>query len=470
MRNTLLPRLAVRGLYGNRRHYLPFLLTASFIVMVYFIVAAFSWNESFGQNIPDGNNIRMLMGVGYVLLPVIIVPFLMYINSFLIKGRSRELALYAVLGLGRRHIAGILLIEAALCLSFCLLLGVGAGALLCPLVLDGLLAALGLHVDMAWSLSAAPVLATVKLFAFCFLVLLVMNVWRAARTQPASLLREQKQGEKPLRGKSVVALLGAACLGGGYYLAVTTSLETFSLNSFMLALLLVIFGTYGLFTAGSVQVLGVMRRSPRFYADPSRFVVVSGLQHRMRKNAAGLVNICLFGSAALFTLCCSACVLFGQEDAFAALGKVLAEGHIGLNTAGLTREAIAMEFTTLAFLGVFFVLVFLACTALVLYYKQLAEGMEDAGRFRILRAVGLSDEMTVRTARKQLRIVFLLPLGTALLHIGFASPILAVFMQILAINNPAVILGGIGLSMLFFCAVYGACYLLTSRAYLRTIA
>ncbi|MDY3618645.1 FtsX-like permease family protein [Agathobaculum sp.] len=470
MRNLLLPRLALRGLYGNRRLYLPFVLATSFMTMVYFIIAAFVWNDSFGQNIPDGDNIRILMGVGYYLMPIVVVPFLVYVYSYLLKGRSRELALYTVLGLERRHIAGVLLIENLICFSLCLLLGVGAGAVLCPLVIDGLLAALHVRVDIAWALSAAPIAATVKVLAAAFLILLLLGVWRVLRTQPASLLHGQQQGEKPLRAKPLLALLGVLCLAGGYSIALTTNVRTFTVHGFFLALLLVILGTYGVFTAGSAQILGRLRKGGRFYADPSRFIIVSGLQHRMRKNAAGLTNICLFSSASLFTLCCSMCVLLGQGDAAAMLGKALAEGQIGLNTANLTMQELIMEFTTLAFLGVFFVLVFLACTALVLHYKQLAEGMEDAGRFGILRAVGLSDEMSASTAKKQLRAVFLLPLGTALVHIAFAAPILGTFMNVLAITDQAVLFSGIALSMLVFCAVYAACYLLTSRAYLRTIA
>ncbi len=468
MRNALLFRLAARGLHANRRLYLPFWLSSGFIALVYYIIAAFSASADFAASIPNGGNICMLMGVGYYLLPVVIVPFLVYVNSFLLKGRSRELALYAILGLQKRHVAAVLLLECLAGLFVCLFCGIGAGMLLCPLVFRSLLAVLGASGGV-WHVSPFPALATVKLFSCCFALLLAMNVWRAARTSPASLLREQKQGEKPMHARLPAALAGLVCLGWGYRLALTTSLQTFTLNSFMLALLLVILGTYFLFASGSVYVLERMRRGRRFYADPSRFVIISGLQHRMRKNAAGLTNICLFASATLFTLCCSVCVLLGQGDAIARLGQALTEGQIGLNTADLTSQEVIMEFTALAFLGLFFVLVFLACTALVLYYKQFAEGLDDAPRFRILRAVGLSDELTVRTARRQLRVVFLLPLGAALLHIAAASPILATLLNILAIDDPVIIFGGIGASMLCFCAVYAVCYRAASRTYLKML-
>lgn len=235
------------------------------------------------------------------------------------------------------------------------------------------------------------------------------------------------------------------CLIAAYLLSATSG-SSATLTSFMLALLLVILGTYGVFTGVSAEVLRRLRKGARFYEDASEFVVVSGLQHRMRKNAAGLTNICLFSCAALFTLCCSFSVLFGQDAVIARVGQALAEGQIGLNTAAVDAQEISLMFTTLAFLGVFFVLVFLACTALVLYYRQLAEGTEDAGRFRILRAVGLSNEMTRRTARQQLRVVFLLPLGGTLLHIAFAFPFFATFMGLISINAPSVLIGQRGRS------------------------
>lgn len=469
MRNALLPRLALRGLYGSRRLYLPFVLATGFMAMVYFVIAAFVYNESFAQSIPNGGNIQLLMSVGYFLMPVVLVPFLVYIYSYLLKNRSRELALYAILGLGRRHIAFILLIENALCFAACMLLGIGAGLLFCPLVFSGLLAALSQPAGLVWTLSAAPVLGVVKVFAVCFAVLVAMGVWRAAHTQPASLLREQMQGEKPMRSRAVAAVLGAGCLIAAYTLSAASGSNA-TLTSFMLALLLVILGTYGVFTGVSAEVLRRLRKGPRFFADASEFVVVSGLQHRLRKNAAGLTNICLFSCAALFTLCCSFSVLLGQDAVISRAGQALAEGQAGLNTASVDAGKISLMFTTLAFLGVFFVLVFLACTALVLYYKQLAECTEDAGRFRILRAVGLSDEMAARTARRQLGVMFLLPLGGTLVHIAFAFPFFATFMGLISIDAPAVLLGSVAAAMLVFCVFYLFCYRMTARAYLRRIA
>lgn len=469
MRNALLPRLALRGLYGSRRLYLPFVLATGFMAMVYFVIAAFVYNESFAQSIPNGGNILLLMSVGYFLMPVVLVPFLVYIYSYLLKNRSRELALYAILGLGRRHIAFILLIENALCFAACMLLGIGAGLLFCPLVFSGLLAALSQPAGLVWTLSAAPVLGVVKVFAVCFAVLVAMGVWRAAHTQPASLLREQMQGEKPMRSRAVAAVLGAGCLIAAYLLSAASG-SSATLTSFMLALLLVILGTYGVFTGVSAEVLRRLRKGPRFFADASEFVVVSGLQHRLRKNAAGLTNICLFSCAALFTLCCSFSVLLGQDAVISRAGQALAEGQAGLNTASVDAGEISLMFTTLAFLGVFFVLVFLACTALVLYYKQLAECTEDAGRFRILRAVGLSDEMAARTARRQLGVMFLLPLGGTLVHIAFAFPFFATFMGLISIDAPAVLLGSVAAAMLVFCVFYLFCYRMTARAYLRRIA
>lgn len=469
MRNALLPRLALRGLYGSRRLYLPFVLATGFMAMVYFVIAAFVYNESFAQSIPNGGNIQLLMSVGYFLMPVVLVPFLVYIYSYLLKNRSRELAMYAILGLGRRHIAFILLIENALCFAACMLLGIGAGLLFCPLVFSGLLAALSQPAGLVWTLSAAPVLGVVKVFAVCFAVLVAMGVWRAAHTQPASLLREQMQGEKPMRSRAVAAVLGAGCLIAAYTLSAASG-SSATLTSFMLALLLVILGTYGVFTGVSAEVLRRLRKGPRFFADASEFVVVSGLQHRLRKNAAGLTNICLFSCAALFTLCCSFSVLLGQDAVISRAGQALAEGQAGLNTASVDAGKISLMFTTLAFLGVFFVLVFLACTALVLYYKQLAECTEDAGRFRILRAVGLSDEMAARTARRQLGVMFLLPLGGTLVHIAFAFPFFATFMGLISIDAPAVLLGSVAAAMLVFCVFYLFCYRMTARAYLRRIA
>lgn len=76
---------------------------------------------------------------------------------------------------------------------------------------------------------------------------------------------------------------------------------------------------------------------------------------------------------------------------------------------------------SLLFVGLFFVALFLITTVLIIYYKQITEGYEDRQRFRIMRQVGLSDAEVRTSIRRQVQMVFFLPIIVALVHIAFLS-------------------------------------------------
>ena len=96
-----------------------------------------------------------------------------------------------------------------------------------------------------------------------------------------------------------MALLGFICLGSGYYIAVTTESPVTALGMFFAAVLLVMAGTYLLFTAGSIAVLKMMRWKKSFYYKTKNFTSVSGMLYRMKQNAMGLASICILSTGVL---------------------------------------------------------------------------------------------------------------------------------------------------------------------------
>ncbi len=469
MRKGLYLRLAFQNLSKNAILYLPFLVASSLMVFVYYTVSFFATAETFGHNIPYGNYLQGLMGVGMYVMPVICAPFLWYINSFLMKRRKRELGLYGFLGMERRHVARIMLWEALLCLGASLAAGLLAGAALGRLLYLLLLNLLGAPVDMSYRLSWTPVAHTVRLFAVIFAACLLFNLFRVSVVTPASLLQEPQKGEKDSPLVPLVAVLGVFCLGGGYYLSLTARLDGMLLMVFLLAVILVIAGTYGVFTAGSSFLLKALRRRKSFYYRPCNFVTLSGMIHRMRKNAAGLVNICIFGTMVLVAMSCVAAVWAGYGQVMALLRDPPKLEGVGLDLTSLPPEVIITEFGTLIFLGLFFSIVFFGCTVLVMYYKQVTEGYEDRARFLVMRQVGMDEALSRSTVRRQILLVFFLPLAGALVHMAFAVPILIKLLGILRIDDLGLILTAFGLTALAFGAVYVLAYLITARAYSKLI-
>ncbi len=239
--------------------------------------------------------------------------------------------------------------------------------------------------------------------------------------------------------------------------------------AFFLASLLVALGTYGVFIFGSIYVLKALRSNKGFYYQPQNFVTLSGMLHRMRKNGAGLANICLFGTMTLVTLCCTLTVAFGQGEVMALLGSANRQGVISLDLEHIAPEELTIFFGTLAFLGLFFGTAFLLCTVLVMYYKQITEGHEDREGFLVMQRVGMSVGMVRSTVRRQVLLVFSLPLLGALLHLCFAVPVLIRLFDVLCVSSRTVLLGA-GCAVLVFAGLYLGVYLATAKVYYKLVA
>src|SRR5699024_4905378 len=119
------------------------------------------------------------------------------------------------------------------------------------------------------------------------------NATHVQRARPVELLRSTQTGEREPRASWLLTLLGIVCLGGGYFIAVTVGDPLNALLLFFVAVLLVIAGTFCLFTSGSIALLKLLRKNKRYYYQPRHFISVSGLMYRMKQNAAGLASICI---------------------------------------------------------------------------------------------------------------------------------------------------------------------------------
>ena len=103
-------------------------------------------------------------------------------------------------------------------------------------------------------------------------------------------------------------------MGAGYVIANTTDSPLEALSLFFLAVLLVIIGTYLLFTAVSIAVLKLLRKNKKYYYKPEHFASVSGMLYRMKQNAAGLANICILSTMVLVMVPVSVCLYSGIKN------------------------------------------------------------------------------------------------------------------------------------------------------------
>lgn len=656
MARGLYCKLALRNLKNNRRVTLPYLLSAAGTILMFYAICALSLGIVDEDAMYGGTSVATMLSWGKFVIGLFAVLFLFYTNSFMMKRRKKELGLYNILGMEKRHIARVLVIETLLTALCSLALGLGLGILSSRLLFWALGLVVGAAVPIAFTVPLPAVTGTMVLFGAIYLLTLGYNLLQLKLSRPIELLRGGETGEKEPKAHWVLAVLGAVLLGAGYYLALTVQDPLSALLLFFVAVVLVILGTYLLFLTGITALLKLLKKNKRFYYKLNHFTAVSGMLYRMKQNAAGLASICILFTALLVTVSTTFSLytsmdgllraryprnvlvsayganqetkdlirrnvaetaehlglslehvidregwnittarvgkeLHTQEvpsDAYAVVeiftereferfsgqevnlseDQVLLFDPLGTFPAGDTLQIDGNTFaivpcnykmpdaSTMAqiyeqyylvfqsgavverllapsgsniaptfsydfdlagasaqdiqsfsealgdkdfsgpgvsyqqllwedssssrqdflnlygglfFLGLFLGVLFLLGTALIIYYKQVSEGYEDARRFTIMQQVGMSHREVKRSIHSQILLVFFLPLLTAVLHLAFAFPMLEKILLVMGLADLWLIflstLGCVGVFALCYLAIYA----LTARTYYHLV-
>lgn len=310
----LLPRMAAKGIIANGMVYYPYLLAAVFSAFTFFVFSSIIYNDVM-NTLPHAVYASVMMMMGRGLLWCILIAFLLYAGSFISKRRKKEIGLYNLLGLEKKHIGMMLFIENLILYVVVMAGGIILGAVLSRLFFLLLLKMSRLPVNVEFVFTAKAFRETLLSFAAIFFMQFVCQLYEMGKARPTELLTGGKKGEKEPRLLIVWTLTGAAALGYGYMAAITSKMDDMILINFFMAVFLVIVGTYFLFTSGSIFFLKCFRKQKKLYYRADNFITVSGMYYRMKKNAAGLVNICIFSTMVLITFICTLSVSLGLEDA-----------------------------------------------------------------------------------------------------------------------------------------------------------
>lgn len=163
-------------------------------------------------------------------------------------------------------------------------------------------------------------------------------------------------------------------------------------------------------------------------------------------------------------------------DVMSALrDKNIEDKHMGFYSYSVesleyNRSDFAGTFGGLFFLGVILSLVFGCAAVLIIYYKQLSEGYEDAGRFEIMQKVGMTKQEIRRSINSQLLTVFFLPLLFAGLHLCFAFPFIRKILYMFSFYNTSFLIWTTVISFLVFALLYALVYKKTSNTYYKIVS
>ena len=670
MHKGIFSRLAKQNIRNNKSTYIPYIITCIFCIAMIYMMEFLRDCPTLDQAVRQADEVRMIVFTGEIVVEIFCIIFLIYSNSFLMKRRQKEIGLYNILGLERNHIGIVMFLETIITSIGSLAGGIAAGIIGSKLALLLLLKLLHIPSVLGFYISVKGIFTCLFMFGIVFLMILFLNLAKIHLSRPVELLRGNNTGEKEPAAKWLMALIGFICLGAGYYLAVTTESPIKAITIFLLAVILVMAGTYLLFTAGSIVILKFLRRRKSFYYRTGNFISISGMLYRMKQNAIGLASICILSTGVLLMISMTVSIYFGMNDimlnrypydvdmsvtsiseeecqtAIEAFEKAIADNkvpveksveeiyldivcskngdqilikptntirnsdsvlvlsllnqaeyerltgisanlndgeifawypsavqkdsvtvdeteftvkkwldknpltcgedavsdnavlvvtdedfkkfdemrtemykgvssapagedltlHLGLDITGSETEKI--EFGTpvmetvkdlkksgglsenawiisgirqqeyesyyadngsLLFIGIFLGSLFLMGTAMIIYYKQISEGYEDQKRFEIMQKVGLSRREVRSSVRRQILMVFFLPLLMAMLHITMAFPMIRRLLLLFGMTNTKLFIGCTAGTVLIFAVVYGLIYLITARSYYHIV-
>ena len=670
MHKGIFSRLAKQNIRNNKSTYIPYMITCIFCIAMIYMMEFLRDCPTLDQAVRQADEVRMIVFTGEIVVEIFCIIFLIYSNSFLMKRRQKEIGLYNILGLERNHIGIVMFLETIITSIGSLAGGIAAGIIGSKLALLLLLKLLHIPSVLGFYISVKGIFTCLFMFGIVFLMILFLNLAKIHLSRPVELLRGNNTGEKEPAAKWLMALIGFICLGAGYYLAVTTESPIKAITIFLLAVILVMAGTYLLFTAGSIVILKFLRRRKSFYYRTGNFISISGMLYRMKQNAIGLASICILSTGVLLMISMTVSIYFGMNDimlnrypydvdmsvtsisedecqtAIEAFEKAIADNkvpveksveeiyldivcskngdqilikptntirnsdsalvlslldqaeyerltgisanlndgkifawypsavqkdsvtvdeteftvkkwldknpltcgedavsdnavlvvtdedfkkfdemrtemykgvssapagedltlHLGLDITGSETDKIdfgtlVMEVVkdlkkngglsenswitsgirqqeyesyyadngSLLFIGIFLGSLFLMGTAMIIYYKQISEGYEDQKRFEIMQKVGLSRREVRSSVRRQILMVFFLPLLMAMLHIIMAFPMIRRMLLLFGMTNTKLFIGCTAGTVLIFAVVYGLIYLMTARSYYHIV-
>ena len=305
--------LARDNIKKNARLFTPFILMNIGIVSLFFIMHTISQNPGL-ETMSGGDSLKIILGFGNAVIGIFSTIFIFYTNSFLMKRRKKEMGIYNILGMEKKHLAVMLFIETIMISVLSIAIGVFIGSIFSKLMYMVLLKLLGFTGTFTFVIPMPSILMTFFLFGCIFMAAATYNTWHIHLSRPIELIRGGNVGEREPKTKWLMTLVGVVSLGAGYGIAVTVSNPLQAILMFFVAVILVMIGTYALFTAGSITLLKFLRSRKSFYYQSSHFISVSGMIYRMKQNAVGLANICILSTAVLVTLSTTVSLYLGLEE------------------------------------------------------------------------------------------------------------------------------------------------------------
>lgn len=291
--------LALSNVRGNRRAYAAFMLSSVFSVLIFYLYAAFLYHPGVvNGEIYGAGQVRQGMLACEYLIAIFSFFFVLYSNSAFMKTRKKEFGLFSLFGMTRGQIRKMVLYEGVFLALVAIVLGIALGMLLSKLFFMALSVLLETGAPIAFAVPWKAVVLTGAGFFALFLLITLLTLRKAGRSQIVDLLKEANKPKTQPRYSIWLTVLCIVCLAGGYGLA--SYMSGLTLLVLMLPVIgLTVVGTYFLFTQGSIAAVRMLQRRKPFYYRRTHLLTISQLAFKLKDNARVLFTVSILSAVVL---------------------------------------------------------------------------------------------------------------------------------------------------------------------------
>lgn len=293
--------LARKNIARNFSQYFLYIASMVFSIVIYFTFVTLKYSDIVSDMTKSSQKMGSLMSGAAVVLLFFVAIFIAYSNSFFMKKRKKEVALYALLGVRKRQIGFMLFFENLLLGVFSLVIGVFLGFLSSKLFVTLLIRLMGYDVVAPFTFSTEAVINTASVFLIIFFITSFQGYRLIYQFKLIDLFHASKKGEVAPKPSWIVAILGVISIGTGYWLALQNLLTSEAwriLGMFtpLIILATVIIGTFLLFHSVTGFVLTLFKRREKWLWKGLHLMTISQLLYRVRGNARTLTVIAILSA------------------------------------------------------------------------------------------------------------------------------------------------------------------------------
>ena len=306
----LTKRLALDGIRKNKEVYLPYILIYGFMVFSFSSILLLMNSDSL-KEFYAMNSVYYILKIALYVMGIFALIFLYYSDGYLLNKRLKEISLYAILGLDKKHLSKILALESMIISGLGILIGLISSTIIYKLIEACFLKLMKVDVNFDLSYSHRAYGISIVLFVGISLLILLTRIIKIKKKTILDLFKEENTFKRP-KGLIVSTISALFLIGFGYYLALTIDNPLGALQAFFLAVILVMLGTFFLFSSLSIVILKLKKKSKSYY-KPESFISTSNLIFRLRSNSKGLASITIMSTASIILLS-SAITLYRNVD------------------------------------------------------------------------------------------------------------------------------------------------------------